>query len=427
MRIGIGLTVGVCVGVCLNILCNSDFATSNEVLSEAVIPSFNVIFKIIGNLFVGALKAIAPVLIFFLISSSIMNAKKSYSGVVKYTFVLYIFGTFCAALIAVLISNIFEPTLVLSPDIDTSQSNATSNMSDIIVNIFNSVVANPIDAIAQSKFLGVLFWSLLFGIVAKPIASSKIKNGFVNMSDIFTRIVKVIIELAPFGICGLVYTAIVESGFGIAKDYGLLLGSYLTCAFVLFFVFNPLIVFLVLKKNPYPLVLRSIIDVGFSAFFLRSSAANIPVNMEFCKRLHLDKDSYTITISLGSTINMEGAAITIITLTLACCRTLGIHIDFAPALVLSMIACISAIGASGVSGGSILLIPLACSVFGISPEISSAVVAVGFIIGVIQDSVETALNSSTDGLFTATVQLRHQIKSGKPYHKIVGGSLEDAK
>ena len=265
----------------------------------------------------------------------------------------------------------------------------------------------------------------MFGICARPIANDRFKEGFKSISNVLTEIVKIIIDFAPFGICGLVFTAIIDNGIGIFTDYGILLCVYLIGAFSMFFIFNPLICFLVLRRNPYPLVLRAIKEVGITAFFMRSSAANIPMNMKFCEELHLDKNIYSITIPLGSTINMEGASVTIITLTLACCKTLGIEIDFGPALVLSIIAAISAIGASGVSGGSILLVPMACSLFGIGGDIAAGVVAVGFIIGVIQDSVETALNSSTDGLFTAVIQLREKIKSGEPYHKIVGGTLDD--
>lgn len=265
----------------------------------------------------------------------------------------------------------------------------------------------------------------MFGIVARPIASDNVKKGFLNISEVLTAIVRIIIEFAPLGICGLVFSAIVDNGIGIFIDYGLLLCVYIACIFTMFFIFNPLIVFCVLRRNPYLLVWRTIKEVGVTAFFMRSSAANIPMNLNLCEKLHLDKESYSITIPLGSIINMEGASVTIITLTLACCQTLGIHVDFGTALVLSIVAAISAVGCSGVSGGSILLVPMACSLFGIGGDIASAVVGVGFIIGVIQDSLETALNSSTDGLFTATIQLREQIKSGKDYHKIVGGTLDD--
>lgn len=265
----------------------------------------------------------------------------------------------------------------------------------------------------------------MLGIIAKSIATDNVKDGFKNLTNILTAVVKIIIEFAPFGICGLVFTAVVDSGIGIFMDYGMLLCVYLVGIGSMALLINPLLCFVVLRRNPYPLVFRSIKDVGITAFFLRSSAANIPVNMEFCEKLHLDKDKYFITIPLGSAINMEGASITIITLTLACCKALGIEVDFGPALLLSIVATISAVGASGVSGGSILLVPMACSLFGISGDIAAGVVAIGFIIGVVQDSLETALNSSTDGLFTSAVQLREQIKSGKPYHKIVGGTLDD--
>lgn len=425
LRISIGLLVGIIFGVLVNLALNSSNSILQTDFFVAFLTSVAVAFKIFSNLFIGGLRAVAPVLVFFLITSSIMGSVKAGSKTIQKTMGLYALGTFSAALVAVLINIFFSVKLVLPSDVDTSGYSAPSGMDDIVVNIFNSIVANPIDAIANANFLAVLFWAILFGICARPIASDRIKGGFKNISEVLTEIVRIIIDFAPFGICGLIFTAIVDNGLGVISDYGILLCVYLAGIASMVLIFNPLIVFLVLKKNPYPLIFRAIKDVGITAFFMRSSAANIPVNMKFCEELHLDKRIYSITIPLGSTINMEGASITIITLTLACCKTLGIEIDFGPALVLSIIAAISAIGASGVSGGSILLVPMACSLFGISGDIVAGVVAVGFIIGVIQDSVETALNSSTDGLFTATVQLREQIVSGKPYHKIVGGTLDD--
>lgn len=425
LRIVLGLIIGSVFGVLVNLaLSQQDGIWANEIV-VTFLTGVTVLLEILGNLFIGGLRAVAPVLVFFLIASSLMGPQKAGSRTVQKTMALYAFGTFSAALVAVCINTLFNVKLVLPSEIDTSQYTAPSGMADIIVNIFNSIVANPIDAISNANFLGVLFWAILFGVVARPIASDSLKKGFTNISDILTGIVKVIIDFAPLGICGLVFTAIVDNGIGIFSDYGALLLVYLAGAFSMFFVFNPLIIFCVLRRNPYPLVMRAIKDVGVTAFFTRSSAANIPMNVKFCEELHLDKRIYSITIPLGSTINMEGASVTIITLTLACCHTLGIDIDFGPALILSLVAAISAVGASGVSGGSILLVPMACSLFGISGDIAAGVVAVGFIIGVIQDSVETALNSSTDGLFTATIQLREQIKSGKPYHKIVGGTLDD--
>ena len=376
IRIGVGLLLGIALGSLVYFANTADMGGFSDVFHDCVFSPVCVVFKILGNLFVGALRAIAPVLIFFLISSSLMNSESVNSKTVKDTLILYIFGTFSAALIAVCINKVLAVDLVLPKDIDTSSVDAISSMSDIVVNIFDSVVANPIDAIASSKFLGVLFWALMFGIVAKPIASEKMKSAFFSLSNVLTNIVKVIINFAPIGICGLVFSAVIDSGVGIISDYGILLCAYLVCTFAMFFVFNPAIVFFVLRKNPYPLVLRSIKEVGVTAFFIRSSAANIPMNMLFCEKLHLDKNEYPITITLGSTINMEGAAITIITLTLACCRTLGVDVEFGPALVLSLIAAVSAIGASGVSGGSILLVPMACSLFGIGGDISAGVLIV---------------------------------------------------
>lgn len=425
LRISIGLIVGIIFGVLVYIALNSTNNILQSDISVAILTAFAVIFEIFGNLFIGGLRAIAPVLVFFLITSSIMGSVRAGSKTIQKTMGLYALGTFSAALVAVLINTFFSVKLVLPSDVDTSAYSAPSGMSDVVVNIFNSIVANPIDAVANANFLGVLFWAVLFGICARPIASDTIKDGFKNISNVLTEIVRIIIDFAPFGICGLIFSTIVDNGLGVISDYGILLCVYFAGILSMVLIFNPLIVFSVLRRNPYPLIFRAIKDVGVTAFFMRSSAANIPVNMKFCEELHLDKRVYSITIPLGSTINMEGASITIITLTLACCKTLGIDIDFGPALILSIIAAVSAIGASGVSGGSILLVPMACSLFGIGGDIASGVVAVGFIIGVIQDSLETALNSSTDGLFTATIQLREKIVSGKPYHKIVGGTLDD--
>ncbi len=258
------------------------------------------------------------------------------------------------------------------------------------------------------------------------IANQSIVRFFEAMANILTNIVKGVIQFAPFGISGLIYIALVENGIEVYATYAELLLVYLLITISMFLVVNPLLVFLTLKRNPYPLVFRAIKEVGISAFFLRSSAANIPINLKFCKTLQLDKDNYQVSIPLGLSLNMEGAAITIITLTLATCTMQGIDVQIGPAIILSVVAVVSALGSAGVAGGSILLVPMACSLFGIGSEISTGVVAVGFIIGVVQDSVETALNSSTDGLFTATVQLRDKIKKGVPYHKIVGGTLDDA-
>lgn len=425
LRIVIGLIIGTVVGILCNLAVNNESEVLRSAFAVNTLGALAVIFEVFGNLFIGGLRAIAPVLVFFLITASLMGAKKAGSKTVQKTMGLYALGTFSAAFIAVVINVMFPVTLVLPSDVDISQYSAPSGIGDIVVNIFSSIVANPIDAVANANFLGVIFWSILFGICARPVLPDKIKEGFHGISEVLTAIVKIIIDFAPFGICGLVFTAILDNGLGIFMDYGILLCVYLSILVFVAFVFNALIVGLVLRRNPYPLIFRSIKDVAITAFFMRSSAANIPVNMKFCEELHLDKKSYSITIPIGSTINMEGASITIITLTLCCCHTLGIDLDFGTALVLSLIAAISAIGTSGVSGGSILLVPMACSLFGIGGDIAAGVVAVGFIIGVIQDSVETALNSSTDGMFTAAVQLREQIDAGQPYHKIVGGTLDD--
>lgn len=425
LRIAIGLAVGATIGAIFFILNESNAPfTADQVFINLKI-TISLIFKILGNLFIGALRAVAPVLVFFLVASSLMSSKKSGSKTVQKTMLLYIIATFVAALVSLAINSIFEVKLVLPSDIDTSQAAGPSEMPDILINLFNVIVANPIEAVSKANFLGVLFWSILFGFVARPIASKNIKDGFDNISVVLTGVVRAIIEFAPFGISGLVYTTIIDNGIGIFVDYGTLLLVYISCIFALAFVVNPILIGATLRRNPFPLIFRCLKDSGITAFFVRSSAANIPINMKLCDELHLDKKSYSVTIPLGATINMEGTSVTIITLTLSCCATLGLNIDLGSAVLLSIVATISAIGASGVSGGSILLVPMACSLFGISGDISAGVVAVGFIVGVLQDSLETALNSSTDALFTAAVQMREQIVAGKPHHKIVGGTLDD--
>lgn len=426
LRIAIGLAIGCAVGSIFFVINESkpDFVYSQVYINFNV--SVALIFEILGNLFIGALRAIAPVLVFFLVASSLMSSKSSGSKTVQKTMLLYVCATFIAALVSLCINSIFQVKLVLPNDVDPSQAAGPSQMPDILINLFNVIVANPIDAIANASFLGVLFWSILFGFVARPLASKNIKEGFDNISIVLTNVVRAIIEFAPFGISGLMFTTIVNNGIGIFVDYGTLLLVYVCCIFTLAFVVNPFLVFCTIRRNPFPLVFRCLKDSGITAFFVRSSAANIPINMKICDELHLDKKTASVTIPLGATINMEGTSVTIITLTLSCCVTLGLDVDFGSALLLTFVATISAVGASGVSGGSILLVPMACSLFGISGDISAGVVAVGFIVGVLQDSLETALNSSTDVLFTASVQLREQIVAGKPHHKIVGGTLDDA-
>lgn len=425
LRIVTGLVIGASIGALVNFADNSSEALFKTSVMETIIVSVDVLFQVLGNLFIGALRGIAPVLVFFLVSSALIKNKKTGSRTLRRQMALYAMATFIAAFTAVVINWFANVELALPTDIDKSNIDQNIQFTDVIVNVFNNIVENPFSALCNANFLGILFWAILFGSIGRSIGSENVKNGLASIADILTNIVRVIIEFAPLGICGLIYISIASNGVGIFTQYGMLLFVYIVIALTMFLIINPLLVFAYIRRNPYPLVFRAIKEVGITAFFLRSSAANIPMNMKFCRKLGLDAANYSISIPLGSTINMEGAAITIITLTLACCKTLGIDLEFGSVFLLSCLATVSAIGASGVSGGSILLVPMACSLFGISGDIANSVVAVGFIIGVVQDSVETALNSSTDGLFTATIQFYERIKENKPLHKIVGGTLDD--
>ena len=359
--------------------------------------------NILGKLFVGALKAIAPILVFILVLSSITQANQKSDGRFKKVIFLYIISTFFAACTAVLTSFIFPQVLVFSNESTISQS-APANIGDIIYNLLISIIVNPITSLTEGNYLGILFWAIIAGISLKEIASNETKNILMDFSKGVSNVVKWIIDLAPFGIMGLVYAAICSNGLEIFTIYGKIILSLVGCMLFVGFVTNPLIVYCMIKRNPYPLVIQCLKESGITAFFTRSSAANIPINMSLCEKLGLDKNMYSVSIPLGATINMNGAAVTITIMTLAAVNTLGIPIDFVMALLLSTLATFAACGASGVAGGSLLLIPLACSLFGISNDIAMQVVGVGFIIGVIQDSMETALNSSSDVLFTATAE-----------------------
>lgn len=364
---------------------------------------------IFGTLFVGALKAVAPILVFFLVIAALTNARAD--GSMKTIIVLYILCTFIAALVAVIASYLFPIELTLT-GLEAAENTSPEGVGEVLGTLVMNVVANPVDALVNANYLGILAWGVLLG-VALRIASEATKKIFTDISDAVSHVVRWIISLAPFGIFGLVYTAVSTNGLEIFTEYGMLLLVLVGCMFFLAFVANPLVVYACTRKNPYPLVLRTIKESGLTAFFTRSSAANIPVNMELCRKLKLDKDVYSVSIPLGATINMGGAAVTITVMAMAASNTLGIAVDLPTAVILSVLAAVSACGASGVAGGSLMLIPLACSLFGIGNDIAMQVVAVGFIIGVIQDSCETALNSSTDVLFTAAAEYRERRKAGK--------------
>ena len=357
---------------------------------------------LLGDLFVGGLKAIAPILVFFLVANAISQHRKGKTTNIKTVILLYLLGTFAAALVAVFMSFLF-PIQINLATATTTEATSPDGIGQVLSNLLLKLVDNPINAIIQANYIGILSWAIVFGIAMRE-ASSHSKDLLKTMSDVVSKIVGWIINLAPFGILGLVFQTISDQGIASLTNYGVLLGLLIATMLLVALVINPLIAFLFMKRNPYPLVLKCLRISGVTAFFTRSSAANIPVNMKLCKDLGLNPDTYTVSIPLGSTINMAGAAITINILTLAAVNTLGISVDFATAFVLSIVAAISACGASGIAGGSLLLIPVACSLFGISNDIAMQVVAVGFVIGVVQDSCETALNSSTDVLFTAVAE-----------------------
>lgn len=365
---------------------------------------------IFGSLFVGALKGIAPVLVFFLVMSAISQHKAGHQTNMKSIIVLYLLGTFLAGAVAVAASFIFPVTLTLA----TGAEGVTppEGVSEVLKTLLMNLVDNPVKALYNANYIGVLAWAVLLGFALRG-APETTKTMISNFSDAISQMVRWVISFAPLGIMGLVFDSIATNGLESLLDYGKLLAVLVGCMIFVALVVNPIIVFVKIRQNPFPLVLKCLRESGITAFFTRSSAANIPVNMTLCEKLGLDKDTYSVSIPLGATINMAGAAITISVLTLAAAHTLGIVVDFPTALILSVLSAVCACGASGVAGGSLLLIPLACSLFGIPNEIAMKVVGVGFIVGVIQDSCETALNSSTDVLFTAAAEFAEWRKEGK--------------
>ena len=364
----------------------------------------------IGTVFVSALKAIAPLLVFFIVLSALAQHKEGHETNMKSIVILYLFGTFAAALVGVLVSFAFPITLTLTDTV--SEIKAPEGIASVLQTLILKLVDNPVNALMSGNYIGILSWAVVFGFAFRK-ADETTKSFLHQISEATSHVVKVVISFAPFGIMGLVYTTVSENGVGVFANYGELILVLVGSMFFVALIMNPIIVFFMIKENPYPLVFRCLKDSGITAFFTRSSAANIPVNMELCKDLGLDEDSYSVSIPLGATINMAGAAITITVLSLAAVNTLGIQVDFLTALVLSVLSTVAACGASGVTGGSLLLIPVACSLFGISNDIAMQVVGVGFIIGVLQDSCETALNSSTDVLFTAAAEFRQWKKEGR--------------
>lgn len=389
LKILIGLIIGAILGV--------------------VVPDWKVI-GIPGELFVSALKAIAPILVFVLVSSAISKARSGIGSRFKTVIVLYLFSTFLSAMVAIIASTLFPVTIHLSL---ASDATAPGGIGEVMYNMLMMIFSNPLSLLAEGQYLGILFWAIVLGIALKMVATDTTKDVIHDLANSVTLIVRGIIQCAPIGIMGLVFTSVSENGLGIFTQYGELILLLVGCIAFVAFVTDPIIAAVALRRNPYPLVFTCLRESGITAFFSRSSAANIPVNMHLCERLGIDRDFFSISIPLGATINMEGAAVTITVMTLAVCHTMGIVVPLPVTIVLCIISTIGACGASGVAGGSLLLIPMACSLFGISADVSMQAVAVGFIIGVIQDSCETALNSAGDALFSATAEYHDRIKNGE--------------
>ncbi len=392
LRIFIGLVIGAILGF--------------------VIPGQTWI-SIFGDIFVGALKGIAPILVFVLVTSSLANAKGGNASRFRTVISLYLLSTLIAAIVAVCANFIFKVTVPLTGLEEVAEDlTPPSSVFEVLKNLCLSFVANPVDAIANANYIAILFWAVVTGLALK-VAGTGTKAFFSDMADALSKVVRWVINCAPFGIMGLVFNAVSTSGLAIFKQYGQLVALLVcTMLFVLLGV-NALIVGIALRHNPYPLIFHCIKKSAITAFFTRSSAANIPVNMELCKELGLDEDMYSVSIPLGSTINMDGAAVTITTLTLVACWTTGVQVTFPMAILLSIVATLSACGTSGVAGGSLLLVPLGCSMFGIPIDIAMQMVGIGFIISVIQDSVETALNSCGDAIFTSTAEFMIWKKEGR--------------
>ena len=370
------------------------------VLIGWLMPSVGIALGLLGSLFVGALKAVAPILVFILVMAAISKHQTGSEVHVKPVIILYIFGTFLAAVTAVTASFMFPTELIGLNMMEAAEQTPPSGLKEVLTTLLMNLVDNPVSALANANYMGILSWAIIIGFALRQ-ASATTRTMVSDLSDAISNVVKFVIAFAPIGIFGLVANTIADTGFAALAGYARLLIVLVGCMLFIALVVNPIIVAFKIRRNPYPLVFRCLRESGITAFFTRSSAANIPVNMNLAAKLGLHEDTYSVTLPLGATINMAGAAITINVLTLAAAHTLGIEVDFGSALLLSVVATISACGASGVAGGSLLLIPLACSLFNIPNDVAMQVVAIGFIIGVVQDSAETALNSSTDVLFTA--------------------------
>ena len=390
----IRITIGLVIGILLGLFCkNATF------------------IKVLGDIFVGALKAIAPILVFVLIISALSSAGKGVGPRFAKVIGLYMASTLIAAIFAVIVSYIFKINIPLI--VEESTKTPPSSLGEVFKTLLTNMVENPVSAIINGNYVGILTWAIFIGLALRVVANSATKELLADLSSAVTKVVSWIIQIAPIGVIGLTFSAVGEFGPQIFADYGLLVLLLVGCMLTVSLVINPFLMFLCLKRNPYPLVFRCLKESGVQAFFTRSSAANIPVNMKLCKDLGLDEEYYSVAIPLGATINMDGAAITITILSLAAAFSTGVTPNFFMAILLSIVATLGACGASGVPGGSLLLIPMACSLLGIDANIAMQVVGVGFIIGVIQDSVETALNSSGDVMFAATAEFIDWQKEGK--------------
>ncbi|SOC40675.1 serine/threonine transporter SstT [Ureibacillus acetophenoni] len=380
------------------------------ILLALTIPQYTQWVTVFGTLFVGALKAVAPILVLFLVIHAISKHNSGNKTNMKSILGLYIIATLVAGVVGVVASFLFPVTLTLTEG--ASDVAPPSGILEVFQTLLFNLVDNPVNALLNANYLGILIWALLLGFLLRKAADST-KTAIANISEAITTLVKWVIEIAPFGIMGLVFSAISTNGIQALAEYGQLLILLLGSIFFVAFIVNPIIAFIYIRKNPYPLVWRTVKESGLTAFFTRSSAANIPVNLTLCKKLGLDEDTYSVSIPLGATINMAGAAITISILTLSAAHTLGVEVDIWTAIILMVVSAVSASGASGVAGGSLLLIPLACSLLGIPNDIAMQVIGVGFVISVLQDSTETALNSSSDVLFTAVADLAKKRKDAK--------------
>lgn len=386
LRISLGLLIGVILGL--------------------VLPQATFI-AMLGKIFISALKGIAPILVLFLVISSLANAGKNLGARFKTVISLYLISTLIAAVVAVVASFIFPLTVTLSGSVEAS---APGKLSEVFGTLLTNMVMNPIQALSTGNYVGILFWAILVGVSVRKFTDEATKSVLCDISNAISVIISWVIQAAPFGILGLSFETVSQNGAGIFYDYGKLIVLLLACMFIQALIMNPVMVAICLKKNPYPLVFKCLRESAITAFFTRSSAANIPINMALCEKLKLDKEFYSVSIPLGATINMDGAAITITIMSLAAAFSSGVHVNIIIALILSVVATLGACGASGVAGGSLLLIPMACSLLGVSQDVAMQMVSIGFIIGIVQDSVETALNSSSDVLITATAEYMQKNK-----------------